>query len=342
MTSMKHIAVAQSAVAIVPDIRYAFWRGIVVACIFFAALAQPANAQPGFPNKPIRFVVAFAPGGITDIVARLLGERLTERLGQSIVIDNKGGAAGALGAKMVATSDPDGYTLLVTTTAVAIGAAASTTAVDPRSQLTPIALAASTPTIISAKAPAQAKTLMEFVRARKDGHLTYSSAGVGTTEHLTAAYIFKKVPGLEATHVPFRSGSETVNAVLGNHVDLSATSPPTSLSFIQDGKLQVLAVASHKRVAQLPDVPTLAEMGLVDVENASWIALFGPPGMSPATVQFLNTEVQTALRAPEFRERLTKIGYDVIEGSQPQFVSYIQSEVGKWGQILKETGVTLN
>lgn len=182
MTPINLSAIVQSATAIVPDMRQAFWRGIVLVSIFFAALAQPAHAQAGFPNKPIRFVVAFAPGGITDIVARLLGERLSERFGQSIVIDNKGGAAGALGAKMVATSDPDGYTLLVTTTAVAIGAASSPTAVDPRSQLTPIALAASTPTIISAKAPSQAKTLLEFVRTRKDGHLTYSSAGVGTTE----------------------------------------------------------------------------------------------------------------------------------------------------------------
>lgn len=318
------------------------WRGLWVSCFLSTMLPQPATAQASYPNKPIRFVVAFAPGGITDIIARLVGEKMSTRLGQTIIIDNKGGAAGALGAKLVSSAEPDGYTLLVTTTAVAIGAAGSPSAIDPRSQLTPVALAASTPTILVTKTPSKAKDLKEFLAAQKDAQLTYSSAGAGTTEHLTAAYVLNGASRSDAAHVPYRSGSETVNAVLGDHVNIASTSPPTSLSFIRDGKLQVLGVASHKRVPMLPDVPTFGELGLVDVENASWIALFGPPGLPLPMVQLLNTEVNHALRHPELRERLTQMGYVLRESSQAEFATYMQGEVIKWGQIMKATGVTLN
>jgi tripartite-type tricarboxylate transporter receptor subunit TctC len=322
----------------------ATWRsGLSAAAVAFALtlLAQPTFAQPEYPNRPIHFVVAFAPGGITDIVARLVGEKLSDRLGQNVVIDNKGGAAGALGAKLVAGAEPDGHTLLVTTTALAIGAAASPSAVDPRSQLTPIALAASTPTIFATNIGNTAKNLSEFVRDHGRS-LTYSSAGAGTTEHLTAAYVLGKLPGTEATHVPYRGGAEAVNAVLGGHVDLTAATPPSSLSFIQDRKINVLAVASHKRVPLLPDVPTLAEAGLPDVDNASWIAVLGPAKMDPKVVERLSTEINQVLRLPELRERLGQMGYDMKEMPQPEFAKYVSTEVTKWSEIIKATGVVLN
>lgn len=316
------------------------WLGIVAICLL-AMLSRPAGAESAYPNRPIRFVVAFAPGGITDIIARLVGEKLSDKLGQSVVIDNKGGAAGELGAKIVSTAEADGYTLLVTTTAVAIGAAATASDVNPHTQLMPIALVASAPTLFAVKTPTSANNLMEFVRAHKDGPLTFSSAGTGTTEHLTAAYVLGAIKGIESVHVPYRSGAESINAVLGGHVDIASTPSATALALIQEGKLKALAVASHKRVAMFPDVPTLAESGMIDVENASWIAIFGPPNLSQAVAQTLSAALNDALHQPDLQKRLAEMGFDPHKMSQAEMADYMQSEVTKWGDILKATSVTL-
>jgi tripartite-type tricarboxylate transporter receptor subunit TctC len=316
------------------------WLALAAVALFTATVGQAA-AQSAYPDRPVRMIVAFAPGGITDIIARLLSEKLTNSMGQSFFVDNKGGAAGAIGAKFVSTADADGYTLLVTTTALAIRAAALPSEVDPRSGLTPIALLASAPTLFAVTAPTPAKNLMEFVRPRIGGQLTYSSAGTGTTEHLTAAYVFKRIPGLTAVHIPYRSGGEAVNAVLGAHVDVAVTPSASGLALIQEKKLQPLAVASHKRVAMFPDVPTLAEAGLPDIENASWIALFGPPNLPLPVVQTLSSQVQQAMQQPELRKRMTDMGFDFPNISQPDLVDYMGKEVVKWGDILKATGVTL-
>jgi tripartite-type tricarboxylate transporter receptor subunit TctC len=298
-------------------------------------------AQSAYPDRSIRLVVAFAPGGITDIIGRLLSQKLSNSLGQSVFVDNKGGAAGELGAKFVSTSEPDGYTLLVTTTAIAIGAAAQPSDVNPRTQLTPLALAARAPTLFAVKAPVSADNLMDFVQAHKSGQLTYASAGTGTTEHLTAAYVFKLVPGLESVHVPYRSGGEVVEAVVGEHVDVAAAPSASALPLLQEGKLKALAVASHRRVPMLPEVPTLAETGLTDVENFSWIAVFGPSGMPQALVSLLSAKLTDALQQPELRKRLTEMGFDLPDIPQARLVEFMDSEVTKWGQILKTTGVTL-
>lgn len=178
-------------------------------------VATTTAAQQTYPNKPIRVVVAFGPGGIADTIARLVGQKLSERFGQSIVVDNRAGAGGTVGAKLVAAAAPDGYTLLVITAAIAVNASASRDAVDPVKQLTPVALAASAPTIFAVHRSVTAKNLMEYVRGAKGGRFTYSTAGVGTTEHLTSEYIFKAVPGLDATHVPFQGGIAPVTAVIG-------------------------------------------------------------------------------------------------------------------------------
>jgi tripartite-type tricarboxylate transporter receptor subunit TctC len=309
--------------------------------LLLGAFCQSTLAQSTYPTRPVHCVVAFAPGGITDIIGRLLSEKLSGGLGQSFFVDNKGGAAGAIGAKYVAAAEPDGYTLLITTTAVAIGSAASPAEIDPSTQLTPIALVASAPTLFAVKAPTSVKNLGEFVRSLGDAQLSYSSAGTGTTEHLTAAYVFKQVPGLNAVHIPFRSGGEAVNAVLGGHVDVAVTPSASGLALFQQKKLQPLAVASHKRVAMFSDVPTLAESGLTDVENASWIAVFGPAKLPGPLVQQLGTQIQQAMQQPELRKRLAEMGFDIPTISQPALVDYMDKEVLKWRDILKTTGVTL-
>lgn len=314
------------------------------AFIFVALLllsAAPALAQT-YPNKPIRVVVAFGPGGIADTIARLVGQKLATRLGQPIVVDNRAGAGGTVGAKLTAGATPDGYTLLVTTAAVAVNANAAKEAFDPRAQLTPIALAASAPTIFAVHRSVTAKGLMDYVRNVKAGRFTFSTAGVGTTEHLTAEFVFRSVTGIDATHVPFQGGTAPVAAVVGQQVDLTSTTYPTSSQFIKQGTLRVLAVASRKRIAALPDVPTLAESGFTDFENASWIAFFAPAKAPPAVVQKLNAEINDALRQPDVRERLALLGFDPHAGSAAEFADYLKREVEKWAKVIKATGITPN
>jgi len=303
--------------------------------------ASAVRAQT-YPVKPVRVVIAFAPGGIADTIARLIGQKLNDRLGQPIVNDNRPGAGGAVAARLVAGATPDGYTLLVTTTAIAVNASAIKDAVDPRTQLVPVAITAAAPTIIVVHRSVTAKSLMEYLRTAKKGRFNYGSAGVGTTEHLTSEYIFKAVTGLEATHVPFQGGVAPVVAVAGQQVDMATTTIPTASALIRQGTLRVLAVASRKRVSALPDVPTLAEAGFPDFENASWIAYFAPAKTGAAVVHLLNAEVNDALRKPDVSERLTTLGFDIQFRSQPDFAEFVRSEVAKWAQVIKATGISPN
>ena len=312
-----------------------------VLCMLVAWAPHRASAQ-AYPNKPVRIVVAFGPGGIADTIGRLVGQKLNDRFGQPIVVDNRPGAGGAVAAKLVAGATPDGYTLLVITTAVAVNASVSKDAVDPRIQLVPVAIAASAPTIFAVHRSVTAKGLMEYMRNAKGGRLTYSTAGVGTTEHLTSEYIFKGITGIEATHVPYQGGAAPVVAVVGQQIDLTTTTVPTAFPFIKQGTLRVLAVASRKRIATLPEVPTLAESGFPDFENASWIAFFAPANAPVAVVRTLNAEINNALRQPDVRERLIALGFEIQTRSQVDFAEYLKSEVAKWAQVIKVTGISPN
>jgi tripartite-type tricarboxylate transporter receptor subunit TctC len=313
---------------------------VLTACLAVVS-AHAAHAQD-YPARPVRMVIAFGPGGIADTIGRLVGQKLNDRFGQSFVGDNRPGAGGAIAARLVANAAPDGHTLLVTTTAVAVNATAVKDAVDPRSQLTPIAIAATAPTIFVVHRSVAAKSLLDYVRNVKKGRFNYGTAGVGTTEHLTSEYLFRAVPGLEPIHVPYQGGAAPVTAVVAQQVDLATTTIPTAFNFIKQGALRVLAIASHKRVATLPDVPTLAESGFADFENASWIAFFAPAKSPAAAVRLLNREINDALRQPDVTARLTALGFDIQTRSQPDFAAYVGSEVEKWRRVIQATGINPN
>ncbi len=307
---------------------------VAAACLF----AGPASAQSPFPAKPVRFIVAFSPGGIADTIARVVGQKVSDRVGQPVVVENRGGAGGALAAKVVAQAQPDGHTVLVTTTAIAVNAAASKDAIDPLVQLTPVAIGASTPTIFAVHVSVKAKSLMELVRG-KGGRFTYSSAGIGTTKHLTGEYVFRAVPRLEATHVPFQGGSPVNTAVVAGQVDVASTTLPTASAYIRQGTMRAMAVAAHARMPLLPDVPTLAESGFPDFEDRSWIAFFAPAGTPAPAVAVLNDEINRALRLPDVRERLSTIGLDPQTMSPRELADYLKSEIAKWAGIIKATGI---
>ena len=313
---------------------------LALAFLCFLVYEIPALAQP-FPSRPIHFAVAFAPGGIADTIARTVGQKVSERIGQPVVVETRSGAGGMVGAKYVAAAAPGGYLILVTTTALAINAH-SKEGVNPVSELTPVAIAASTPTIFAVHGGASARNLMDFVRNVKGGRFTFASAGIGSAEHLAGEYLFRSVPGLEATHVPFQGGAPVNSAIVSQQVDLASTTLPTALAFVKQQTMRVLAVASHKRMALLPDVPTLAESGFPDFENASWIAFFAPARTPEHAVQLLNSEINAALALADVRERLTAIGLEPRTMTQPEFVQYMKDEVAKWARVIKATGITPN
>jgi len=313
-------------------------RWLLAVCIALGATSAWAQA---FPGRPIHLVVAFAPGGIADTIARTVGQKMSEKIGQPVVVENRSGAGGIVGAKYVAAAAPDGYVLLVTTTSLAINAN-SKEGVNPVAQLTPIGIAASTPTIFAVHGSVAARDLMDFVRNVKGGRFTFASAGIGSAEHLAGEYVFRSVPGLEATHVPFQGGAPVNTAIVSQQVDLASTTLPTALAFIRQQTMRVLGVASQKRMAQLPSVPTLGESGFPDFENASWIAFFGPARLPEPVARLLNAEINVALGQADVRDRLSAIGLETRTMTQPEFAEYIKAEVGKWAQVIKSTGITPN
>lgn len=304
-------------------------------CVSGGALAQ------AYPSKPIRAIVAFAPGGIADGIGRLIGQKLTERMGQSVVVENRDGAAGTLAARAVAAASPDGYTLLVHTAAVAISPSVSKEGFDPLTELVPVAMVASTPTILAVSSSVPANNLQEYIKL-KGGKFNYSTAGVGTPPHLTAEFLFKTLKGVDAVHVPFRGGAPAITAVLGGQVDMVATSMPPAVPHIKQGKMKALIVTSPKRSATLPDVPTAAESGFADFEDVSWVAFFAPAKTPPAVVQKLNAEINEVLKLPDVKERLAGLGFDPAPSSSPEFAEYMKQEVAKWARIVKAIGFTGN
>ena len=304
-------------------------------CVSGGALAQ------AYPSKPIRAIVAFAPGGIADGIGRLIGQKLTERMGQSVVVENRDGAAGTLAARAVAAASPDGYTLLVHTAAVAISPSVSKEGFDPLTELVAVAMVASTPTILAVSASVPANNLQEYIKL-KGGKFNYSTAGVGTPPHLTAEFLFKTLKGVDAVHVPFRGGAPAITAVLGGQVDMVVTSMPPVVPHIKQGKMKALIVTSPKRSATLPDVPTAAESGFADFEDVSWVAFFAPARTPPAVVQKLNAEINEVLKLPDVKERLAGLGFDPTPSSSPEFAEYMKKEVAKWARIVKTIGFTGN
>ena len=323
-----------------------------VACATLGIFAATINSQPAwsqsaaqtaaYPSRTVRMIVAFTAGGIADTVARIVGQRLTARLGQPVVVENRAGAGGILGAKVVAAAAPDGYTILVTTTSIAVNASNSKEGVDPVVQLTPVSIAASTPTIFIAPASTKENNLLDYVRNAKQSRVTFASAGVGTAEHLAAEYVFKSLPGIAATHVPYQGGAPVNTAVVSQQVDLASTTYPTAAPYLRQGSMRALAVASRTRMTLLPDVPTLAEAGFPELHVASWIGFFVPPGTPPDLVQKLNAEINQVLNEADSKERLRTIGMDPQLLSQPEFTKYVKEEVVKWERLIKATGITPN
>lgn len=313
----------------------------ILSAMLPALFAGAAAAQSAYPVKPVRVIVAFAAGGFADRTARMVGQKLGERLGQPFVMDNRGGAGGNIAARNVAEAPPDGYTLLVHTAAVSINVSLYKDAgFDLEKDLVPVAMTGSAPGLFTVSASHPANNLRELIQSAKaqGKPLAYATAGVGTSSHLAAEYLFITLAGVPANHIPFKGGSPATTAVLGGQVELLSASLGGALPFIKQGKLKALAVSSLTRIEELPTVPTVSESGFPGFEERSWVAFFAPAKTSALIVDRLNGEINRILAIPEVKATLISQGTEVNVLSQQAFAEKVSSEIAMWRKIVNVTG----
>jgi len=316
-------------------------RILTAAAVLGVALAQgawqPAWAQ-AYPTQNITFQVAFAAGGIADVVARLVGQKLSERLGHTVVVENRGGAGGNLAAKAVSAAAADGYTILATTTSLAVNETASKNKGFSANDLRVVAVVAISPDVLAVHPTNPAKDLKEFISNGKQKSFTYGSAGVGTGPHIGAEYFFREVAKVQAVHVPFTGGAPAVQSAIGNHVDAIVLTLPTVVPPLTQGLLRGIGLASASRNSAVPDVPTYGEMGYPNVYSGSWVGFFAPAKTPDAVVAKLNTEINVIMKEPEEQQKLKTIGFGVMIKSQAEVEDYFKSEVASWGKMVRAIG----
>ena len=301
-------------------------------------VATSAAAQP-WPAKPIRMVVPFAPGGPVDVVARLISPKLSEALGQPIVIENKTGAGGNLGVREVAKAAPDGYTVLATSSSFAVNPSLSADAgYDGNRDFIAVAVVASQPNVIVVNSNFQAKSLAELLQMARTSKLAFASPSSGTTPHLTAENLFKVRAKVDITHIPFRGAGPAAAAVLTGEPPIGSMAGTAPMPHIKSGKMRALAVSSSRRVAQLPDVPTLTELGYPDMEDYPWVGIFLPAGTPAEIAQRLNQTVLRAVQSPEVRERLEALLFEITAAPMRETADYVRAELVKWAKVVKDTG----
>ena len=309
-----------------------------LAMTVFAFGAIAVEAQT-YPVKPVRFIVPFAPGSAPDIVARMLGEHLSSMWRQPVVVENKPGAVGNIGTAYVTKAAPDGYTVLVTASVIAVNTTLwPNPGYDLQKDLVGVINLATTPLVIVAGAKFSATTLREAIDKAKAGGLTYASPGAGTAPFLSADYLFRILAKGRVTHVPYKGGSTSIAAALAGDVDVLCIAIPPPLPLIKAGRLRALAVTSATRFAMLPHVPTVAESGYPDFEHYTWIGVFAPAATPANIVWRLNGDIEKLLSHPDFRGRLTALAYDPVGGSPENFARYVKSEIVRWAEIVRETG----
>ncbi len=305
------------------------------------ALSLPSFAQGAgqWPEKNVRFVVAFAAGGAADVVARLVGQNVGERWGRTVVIENRGGGGGNIGAQAVARSDPDGYTILVTTSAIAANLTYYDNPGYSTADLKTVALLATQPNIIVGAKDLKANTLKEVIELSKTENLSYGTAGPGTTPHLSAERIFRLMGKVDIRHVPFTGAAPAVAATVSGHVPLASVALSGAIEQVKGGLVKGLAVTSLQRFPDLPDVPTVKESGLGDIDDATWVAAYAPAKTPAAILAKINADMSAALKDAKVRDELVRAGYLPLGGSLAEADSFMQSEVKKWGEVVKASGV---
>jgi tripartite-type tricarboxylate transporter receptor subunit TctC len=319
-------------------VKFAAW----VLAILFATTSFAQNAVNSYPDRPIRIIVTFPPGGPTDIIARVVGQKLAEAWGQPVVVDNRAGAGGNLGTDLAAKSAPDGYTLLLSNFGpLAISPFVySKLPYDPLKDLTPITMAATSWFFLvtnPAVPVSNVKELIALAKTKPD-QITFASAGNASPSHLAAA-LFQSSAGVRMVHVPYKGGAPSVGAVIGGEVQLAIESPPPIVPQVKAGKLRALGAARANRSPLLPEVPTVSEAGLPGFEVGSWYGFHAPAGTPKGIVDKLHAEMVKAMNTPELRERFASVGAETIANTPAQYGAFVASELKKWGKVIQSAGV---
>lgn len=296
-----------------------------------------------YPDSTIKFVVPFPPGGTVDTVTRLLTEQLTSQIGQSVLVENKGGAGGTIGAKFVSQTKPDGYTLLLTASNQIINPLIlKTVPYDPFKDFTPVCYVGYVPQLVLVRPDFPAKTFQEFVKLVKDkpDHYTWATSGLGTAGHL-AEELINQQAGLKMRVVPYRGGGPALTDTIAGHTTAMVEPTPSAMPHVKSGRLKVLAVTSPKRASSLPEVPTVAESGLAGFELPSWYGIWGPANMQHPVTQKIHLEVKKALHAETLKKKLDALSFEVIAGSPTDLEKFMQSETHKYKKIISNAGITI-
>jgi len=311
------------------------------AALLYVSAASAQDAAAKYPNRPIRIIVCVPAGGGVDTVTRIVADGLQKRLGQPVVVENRAGAAGNIGAEAVFTSDPDGYTLLAAQPSplTVNPLLYKTMAFDP-AQFVPVAIMTTVANVLLVRPDFPAKTAQEFIAYAKanPGKINYASQGIGTTSHLTAA-LFEKVTGTKLVHVPYKGTAPALNDIIASHVDFIFMELASAIKLHQAGKARIIAVATAKRIPNLPDIPTLDEAGVKGFESGTWNAIAAPPKTPAAIVAKLNKTVNEVLKSPDVQDKFSKINLHAAGGTPAEAAAFIKKETQVWGEVIKEAHV---
>ena len=313
---------------------------IRLAVGFFLALMTSMLWAQSWPTKPVRMIIAFPPGGPTDLVSRVLAQKLSEQLGQQVIVDNKPGAGGNIAAELAARAAPDGYTIFYNTSAIVIGPALyGKVNYDTLKDFAPVLLTASVPMVLVVNPQLPARSVKEFVDLAKtrSGALNYSSSGTGTITHLASAMMSTQT-GIQTQHIPYKGSAPGLVDLASGQTQFMIDTINTVLPYVRDNRLRGLAVTSAKRSPLLPDLPTLAEAGISGFEAAAWQGIVVPTGTPNEIVQKLNAEVNKALTHPDIRSRLAAQGADILGGTPAEYAAYLRSEMPRWAKAVKDSG----
>jgi tripartite-type tricarboxylate transporter receptor subunit TctC len=317
-----------------------------VAALALCLAAWPAaGAEPGYPSKPIRVIVGFAPGGSADITARTIGQKLSERFGQSVIVDNRSGASGIIGCELAARAAPDGYTLLeATMTTHGIGPNLyGKLPYDPVKSFDPIVLMVRIPLVMFAHTSVSGRDLKEVVALLKasPGKYRYASAGAGSPPQL-AAELFKLKAGVDLTHVPYKGTGAALPDLVAGQIHFMIDGPPPFLGYVKAGRLRALAAANGKRLEQLPEVPTFAEQGYTGMEAGLWYGLLAPRGTPQAVINRLNAAINEALRQPDVQQRFAASSIEIVGGTAKDFGAYVAAEIKRWGEVTRAANIRID
>jgi len=317
----------------------------VAAAISVHAYAQVPSAErastQSWPARPVRIIVPYTPGGGIDVVARMMAQKLAEQTGGTFVVENRPGAAGVLGAELVARAAPDGHTLLASSTEFAINPALRTKLpYDPLKDFTHISQLASVQFVLACHPSVPVRNVKELIALAKarPGELTYGSSGTGGGPHLAGA-LFQSMSGIRWTHVPFKGAAPAATAAMGGEIDFVFAATIGLLANVQNGRLRAVAVTGPKRFGELPAIPTVAESGMPGYAAVGWYGFYGPAGFSSELTRRLHTEATRALSAPDVKEKLAKAGNEYVMSPPDEFATFLRAEIAKWSRVVREAGI---